>query len=168
MSIEFDVFNKYKNNKDYEENILKANKVWKEAFNRTYDENECPAEIIVIGSIDKNPVCCAIIDIYLTTSVVSCVASNPQNLGYGTLLMQYIKDYLKKLNINRIHLNIDINNNSDRLIKFYSKFGFIKQDKEPFTNIDEPIYNDEFVIELDKFELFTYDKDTEYKMICNY
>lgn len=167
-SIEFAIFDKYENNEDYEKNILKANKIWKYAFDRMYREDECPSKKIIIGCIDNKPVCCAIFDIYLSVSVISCVASNPQKLGYGTLLMEYIKDYLKKLDINRIHLNVDINNNSDRLIKFYSKFGFVKQDNYPFTNTDQCTYNPEFNIELDQFQLFAYDEDTEYKMICNY
>jgi hypothetical protein len=152
-SIEFAIFDKYENVVAYETNISKANQVWSKVFDRTYGENECPSDKIVIGCIDDKPVCCGILDVYLNTSLISCVASNPKNSGYGTLLMEYITDYLKKSDINKIHLNIDINDNSDRLINFYSKFGFVRQDADD-ADTDADIDN----------SIFEYDSDIEYRM----
>ena len=128
MHIEFAIFYKYLNYQDFETNIAKANVVWYEVFGKTYNEGECPSDKLVIGSIDDKPVCCGTIDVYCNISLISCIASNSRNNDYETLLMEYIINYLKIIKINKINLNIDIDENSDRLINFYSKFGFVKQD----------------------------------------
>ena len=127
MHIEFAIFYKYLNYQDFEKNIAKANVIWYEVFGKTYNEGECPGDEVVIGRIGDTPVCSLIVKYNDPDALISCVASNPKNKGYGTLLMEYIINYLKIIKINKINLNIDIDENSDRLINFYSKFGFIKQ-----------------------------------------
>jgi N-acetylglutamate synthase-like GNAT family acetyltransferase len=128
--IEFTIKDKYEDRELFEDTVAKANEVWLEAFGNKYNYGQCPGDAVVIGCIDGTPVCSVIVQYNNPVALISCVASNPKNNGYGTLLMEYIKNHFKNIKINKINLNIDIDDNSDRLIKFYSKFGFIKEDSD--------------------------------------
>ena len=151
-NIEFAISYKFKNRYIFEDTVVKANEVWSEAFGKKYNYGECPGDAVIIGCIDGTPVCSAIIDIHYnyTTALISCIASNPKNNGYGTLLMKYIIDYFDKINIYNININVNIDKNSDRLIKFYSKFGFVVEDSD---NEDYSVYE--------------YDTRIEFRMILD-
>jgi ribosomal protein S18 acetylase RimI-like enzyme len=160
LGIEFTIIDKYENRELFEDTITKANEVWFKAFGNKYNYGECPGDNVVIGCINNEIVCCAIIEYYHTVALISCVGSYPQNCGYGTLLMEYIIHYLKPSNISKIHVKIDKNDNSDRLIKFYSKFGFVKQnleEDEEYIEDDEEIFN----------SVLYYDSDIEFRMTIN-
>ncbi len=58
--------------------------------------------------------------------------------------MEYIKNHFKIIKINKINLDIDIDDNSDRLIKVYSKFGFVEADSD---NEDHPVFEYDTSIE---------------------
>jgi hypothetical protein len=64
--------------------------------------------------------------------------------------MKYIIDYFDKINIYNININVNIDKNSDRLIKFYSKFGFVVEDSD---NEDYSVYE--------------YDTRIEFRMILD-
>jgi N-acetylglutamate synthase-like GNAT family acetyltransferase len=144
--IEFIIINRC-NRELFEATVAKANEVWLEAFGNKYNYGQCPSDEVVIGYIDDDdntPVCCAIVQYKHPVALISCIASNPTNNGYGTLLMEYIKNHFKNIKIDKINLNIDIDDNSDRLIKFYSKFGFVKEDSD---NEDHSVFEYDTSIE---------------------
>lgn len=142
--IEFTIKDKYEDRELFDDTVEKANKVWLEAFGNKYNYGKCPDDAVVIGCIDETPVCCAIVKYKHPVALISCIASNPTNNGYGTLLMEYIKNHFKNIKIDKINLNIDIDDNSDRLIKFYSKFGFVKEDSD---NEDHSVFEYDTSIE---------------------
>jgi hypothetical protein len=117
-----------KNDEHFEENVSNANTVWIEAFGNEYGEGECPGDSVVTGCIDGKIVCSAMIEIWGNTALVSCMGSNPQKCGYGSLLMQHIMEHLKASNIIKTYLKIDKDEKADRLEKFYSNFGFAKDE----------------------------------------
>lgn len=87
---------------------------------------------LTIGRIDNQIVCTCIFESYSEEDTkISCVASYPQNKGYGTRLMEYVINYIKN-NISDDDIIIYIDNDKlDKLSQFYKKFGF------------EFLYNDE-------------------------
>lgn len=144
--IEFIIIN-ICNRELFEATVAKANEVWLEAFGNKYNYSQCPSDEVVIGYIDDDdntPVCSAIVQYKHPVALISWIASNPTNNGYGTLLMEYIKNHFKNIKIDKINLNIDIDDNSDRLIKFYSKFGFVKEDS---VNEDHSVFEYDTSIE---------------------
>lgn len=129
----------------FKEAFTKANTVWSRAFNKTY-VNDYPGDAVIIGcTSDGKPVFCAIVDynnegqqinvwgkvIILRKkeqALITSIASYPQNNGYGTSLMKYIINHLK---VKKVNINIDNeNDNSDRLVNFYSQFGFETEDSD--------------------------------------
>lgn len=156
--IEFTIITKYENTDLFEETVIKANKIWLKIFANEYNYGECPGDNIVIGCINNEIICCAIIEHYHIVALVSCVASYPQNHGYGTLLMNFIIHYLKPSNINKIHVKIDKDEKIERLVKFYSKFGFVKENLDKDEDKDEEIFN----------SVLYYNSDIEYRMTYQY
>ena len=142
--IKFTIKDKYEDRELFEVAVTEANKVWLKAFGNKYDYGQCPGDEVFIGCIDKTPVCCAIVQYKHPVALISCIASNPTNNGYGTLLMGYIKNHFKNIKIDKINLNIDIDDNSDRLIKFYSNFGFVKENSD---NEDHTVFEYDTSIE---------------------
>jgi hypothetical protein len=139
-----------KNDENFEVYVKEeANTVWIEAFGNEYGEGECPGDSLAIGYIDGKIVCCAIIEIWDDKALISCMGSNPQKCGYGSLLMQHIMEHLKASNIIKTYLKIDKDEKADRLEKFYSNFGFAKDE------VDE------------EDVLFDYYPDEEYVMSCD-
>ena len=115
-----------KEDKDFERFVKEANTVWREAFGNEYGEDECPGDSLATGCIDGKIVCCAIIEYWNDSALISCMGSNPQKCGYGSLFMQHIVEHLKASNIIKTYLKIDKDEKADRLEKFYSNFGFAK------------------------------------------
>jgi hypothetical protein len=124
----------YKNTELFKCSLTQANKIFGLVFGNTYNYGEFSGDAVVIGCIKDIPVCAAVIEykneeehgdkvVFASgkQALISSVASYPPNNGHGTLLMTYIINHLE---VNKIILNININDNSDRLIHFYSKFGF--------------------------------------------
>ena len=124
----------------FEEYANKARKVWDETFGNenTYEQNEGDNLLIYI----KNGivVSCAILNINNSNNIalLSCMGAYPQNCGYGSSLMKHMVEHYK--NKIKIYLKIDnftnplyfdedkipINlENTNKLKKFYSKFGFV-------------------------------------------
>ena len=128
-----------------------ANTVWIEAFGNEYSEGGCPGDSVVIGRIDSKPVCAAIIkfDDDKKLALVSCMGSNPQKCGYGSSLIRHIVDHLKTSNIIKTYVKIDKDDKADRLEKFYSNFGFAKDEVDVL------------------FILLDYDIDVEFVMSCD-
>jgi len=172
-----------KEEKDFEIYVKLANKIWTKVFGNEYEENECPGDILVIGSFDdkadctasitgsrvslqanctiskadsKKTVCTAIIEISASgkKALISCMGAYPQKRGYGTLLIQYIIKFLKKLGVTKIYLKIDKDDKAKKLEKFYFNNGFtkIKEYKE-YKECEEDV-------------LFYYDSKFEYVMFC--
>lgn len=167
-----------KEDKDFEKHVKLANKIWSKVFGNEYEEDECPGDILVIGSFDEktvytvskdctasntgskyNPervVCTAIIEISASgkKALISCMAAYPQKCGYGSSLIQYIIKFLKNLGVTKIYIKIDKDDKAKRLEKFYSNYGFtkIKEYKE-YKECEEDI-------------LFYYDSKFEYIMFC--
>lgn len=48
-----------KEDKDFEKRVKSANKIWSKVFGNEYEEDECPGDILVIGSFDEKTVCTA-------------------------------------------------------------------------------------------------------------
>lgn len=46
-----------KEDKDFEKRVKSANKIWSKVFGNEYEEDECPGDILVIGSFDEKTVC---------------------------------------------------------------------------------------------------------------
>lgn len=135
----FEIVNIYANYADFETQLNNANKVWEQVFGNTYNIKNCPSNNIIVGyDSNQKPLCCAIYDIEDDAALISCVASNPTNKGYGTILMtRFIKE-LKENKIKHAVLNITLDENKDRLERFYEKFGFCH-----YTD-DSIIFPDEF------------------------
>jgi hypothetical protein len=134
-----------KNDEHFELNVSKANTVWIEAFGNEYGEGQCPGDSLAIGCIDGKIVCCAIIQIWNDIALISCMGSNPQKCGYGSSLMRHVVKHLKASNITKTYLKIDKDEKADRLEKFYSNFGFAKDevgeedvlfDYDPYLDLD--------------------------------
>jgi hypothetical protein len=126
MSITFSNINK--EDKDFERFVKEANTVWIEAFGNEYDEGECRGDSLAIGCIDGKPVCAGIMEIWGDIALISCIGSNPQKCGYGSLLVRHIIKHLKASNITKIYLKIDKDEKADGLEKFYHRFGFTKDE----------------------------------------
>jgi N-acetylglutamate synthase-like GNAT family acetyltransferase len=160
-----------KEDKDFEKHVKSANKIWSKVFGNEYEEDECPGDILVIGSIDNKPaclvktdssynsfkvVCTAIIEISASgkKALISCMGAYPQKCGYGSSLIQYIIKFLKNLSVTKIYIKIDKDDKAKRLEKFYSNYGFtkIKEYKE-YKECEEDV-------------LFYYDSKFEYIMFC--
>lgn len=145
-----------KEDKDFEKSVKSANEIWSKVFGNEYEEDECPGDILVIGSIDEKPVCTAIIEISTSgkKTLISCMCVYPQKCGYGSSLIQYIIKFLKNLGVTKIYIKIDKDNKAKRLEKFYSNYGFtkIKEYKE-YKECEEDV-------------LFYYDSKFEYIMFC--
>ena len=161
-----------KEDKDFEKRVKSANKIWSKVFGNEYEEDECPGDILVIGSFDEktvctvssrdskyNPervVCTAIIEISASgkKALISCMGAYPQKCGYGSSLIQYIIKFLKNLSVTKIYIKIDKDDKAKRLEKFYSNYGFtkIKEYKE-YKECEEDV-------------LFYYDSKFEYIMFC--
>jgi hypothetical protein len=135
-----------KNDEHFEEYVKKANTVWehKEVFGNKYGEDECPGDSLAIGCIDGKIVSCAIIEYWNDIALISCMGAYPQKCGHGNSLMRHIVEHLKDSNIIKTYLKIDKDEKADRLDKFYSNFGFAKDEVEDV--------------------LFDYDPDLEYVM----
>jgi N-acetylglutamate synthase-like GNAT family acetyltransferase len=166
-----------KEDKDFEKHVKSANKIWSKVFGNEYEEDECPGDILVIGSFDEKPVCTvsngstvsndssynpervvctAIIEISTSgkKALISCMGAYPQKCGYGSSLIQYIIKFLKNLGVTKIYIKIDKDDKAKRLEKFYSNYGFtkIKEYKE-YKECEEDV-------------LFYYDSKFEYIMFC--
>ena len=160
-----------KEDKDFEKHVKSANKIWSKVFGNEYEEDECPGDILVIGSFDDKPVCTvsndssynpervvctAIIEISTSgkKALISCMGAYPQKCGYGSSLIQYIIKFLKNLGVTKIYIKIDKDDKAKRLEKFYSNYGFtkIKEYKE-YKECEEDV-------------LFYYDSKFEYIMFC--
>ena len=154
-----------KEDKDFEKRVKSANKIWSKVFGNQYEKDECPGDILVIGSIDNKPgsrynsyrvVCTAIIEISTSgkKALISCMGAYPQKCGYGSSLIQYIIKFLKNLGVTKIYIKIDKDDKAKRLEKFYSNYGFtkIKEYKE-YKECEEDV-------------LFYYDSKFEYIMFC--
>jgi N-acetylglutamate synthase-like GNAT family acetyltransferase len=121
----FEIVNSFANYADFETGLSYANQVWEKAFGNTYDINNCPSNNIIVGyDSNQKPLCCAIYDIEDDAALISCVASNPTNKGYGTILMTRLNEELKDKKIKYAVLNISLDENKDRLERFYEKFGY--------------------------------------------
>jgi hypothetical protein len=153
-----------KEDKDFEIYVKLANKIWTKVFGNEYEEDECPGDILVIGSFDDNcsiskAVCTAIIEISASgkKALISCMGAYPQKQGYGTSLIQYIIKFLKKLDVTKIYIKIDKDDKAKRLEKFYFNNGFTKVNEyEEYKEYQEDI----------KDVLFYYDSKFEYVMSC--
>jgi hypothetical protein len=172
-----------KEDKDFEIYVKLANKIWTKVFGNEYEEDECPGDILVIGSFDDSTnksvcrvsekdsrdsntvcsiskaVCTAIIEISASgkKALISCMGAYPQKQGYGTSLIQYIIKFLKKLDVTKIYIKIDKDDKAKRLEKFYFNNGFTKVNEyEEYKEYQEDI----------KDVLFYYDSKFEYVMSC--
>lgn len=128
----FTTYSIYDNIEIFEQMIEEANTIWKKTFDNYYEKGMCPFPYLKIGRIDNQIVCTCIFESYSEEDTkISCVASYPQNKGYGTRLMEYVINYIKN-NISDDDIIIYIDNDKlDKLSQFYKKFGF------------EFLYNDE-------------------------
>ena len=139
-----------KNDENFEVSVKeKANTVWIEAFGNEYGEGECPGDSLAIGSFDGKTVCSAIIETWGNAALVSCMGAYPQKRGYGSSLVRHIVEHLEDSGVIKIYLKIDRDDKADRLEKFYSNFGFAKDE------VDE------------EDVLFDYYPDDEYVMSCD-
>ena len=140
-----------KEDPDFDEAVLNANKVWRKAFNCEYDAGECLRysnnfeDSVMIGRIDNKPVCAAIIEYWNDIALISCMGVYPQKCGHGSSLMQHIVEHLKDSGVIKTYLKIDKDEKADRLEKFYSNFGFAKYevdkedvlfDYDPYLDLD--------------------------------
>ena len=157
-----------KEEKDFEIYVKIANKIWTKVFGNEYKENECPGDILVIGSFDDKAVfkikpkavCSAIIEVSATgkKALISCMGAYPQKRGYGTLLIQYIIKFLKKLGVTKIYIKIDKDDKAKKLEKFYFNNGFTKINEYKEYKENK---------ECEEDVLFYYDSKFEYVMFCN-
>lgn len=135
--IRYEIENSYTDYGNFETQIIYANKIWENAFGNTYDTGECPSNNIIVGyDNDSNAVSCAIFDIQNDSALISCVASNPTNIGNGTKLMYRLIEVLKDKNIKYAALNITLDENKTRLERFYEKFGFIHKTTDNTSHFD--------------------------------
>ena len=64
-----------KEDKDFEKRVKSANKIWSKVFGNEYEEDECPGDILVIGSFDEKTVCTVSKDSRVSL-LANCTASN--------------------------------------------------------------------------------------------
>jgi N-acetylglutamate synthase-like GNAT family acetyltransferase len=138
-----------KEDPDFDEAVLNANKVWRKAFNCEYDAGECLRysnnceDCVMIGRIDNKPVCAAIIEYCDDKKLVliSSIGAYPEKCTYGSLLMKNIIKNLKTSKITEVYLKIIRDKKAIRLEKFFSKFGFsvvnkVNEDYAVFIDCD--------------------------------
>ena len=65
-----------KEDKDFEKRVKSANKIWSKVFGNEYEEDECPGDILVIGSIDNKPGCTVSKGDSRDSLSANCTASN--------------------------------------------------------------------------------------------
>ena len=129
------------NDEDFNDYVEKANTVWEKAFNNTYEYGTCPSHWVIVGFNSEDEVVCAAIfntnlngiyyddeysklDIKQDQCFISCVGAYPKNIGNGSKLMIAFIDFIKEKNITCVYLNIDKDENENKLVEFYNKFGF--------------------------------------------
>lgn len=127
---------------DFNDYVEKANTVWEKALGRTYEYGACPSNHVIIGfNSEDEPVCACIFDTNLDNEefydyfscytmekdecLISCVSAEPKNAGNGSKLMSKVIEFVKSNEIKKAFLNITKDENEEKLIKFYDKFGFI-------------------------------------------
>lgn len=142
---------KNRDDEDFDDYIEKANVVWKKSFNNSYDYGCCPSNWVIIGFNTEDEVVCAAIfetslneeyyeipeNIEEDACMISCVGSYPENIGNGSKLMINLIEFIKEKNIKRAYVNIDKDDNEDKLIYFYNKFGFTENTEYGSLNDDE-------------------------------
>jgi N-acetylglutamate synthase-like GNAT family acetyltransferase len=160
---------------DFDEAVLNANKVWRKAFNCEYDAGECLRysnnfeDSVMIGRIDNKPVCAAIIEYWndKKLALISCIGAYPEKCGYGSLLMKNIIKNLKTSKITEVYLKIIRDKKAIRLEKFFSKFGFAKVNEDILFDLDRNLNLDRnfnLNLNLNLNHNLNLDLDTEYAM----
>jgi perosamine synthetase len=90
---------------------------------------DCTASHIVtlVGTVDNNPVAYAHIDFEEKNWVGVCVLPAFQRKGYGRIMLQFLIDYARVVDIDTLSLTVDINNVGAR--ELYTTLGFTVRDK---------------------------------------